>query len=254
MKRPMNRSPTPNRMLDPRRRGFVYIWVALLGLVLIGFLGLAVDAGYMIHTGNQLQNAAEAAALAAAQELGDGEVAARDKAMQVSPLNSAGGVPINLDRNTSNSPGGDIVVGKFDPQTRLFTPATQDLNAVKVTARRTSARNGGVSLFFGAAFGVGSADVTRSAVAVQGGSHIPAILVLNPTVQGAMTSTGNGLVDVSGGSIQVNSNHPRALVLTGSASVQAQAIDVVGSFEMTGAAQAHPDPHAGAPLVPDPLA
>ena len=48
------------------RRGVVSVWVALMGLALIGMLGLACDAAYVVYTNMQLQNTADAAALAGA--------------------------------------------------------------------------------------------------------------------------------------------------------------------------------------------
>jgi Flp pilus assembly protein TadG len=53
----------------PRQRGAVAILVALSLVVLVGMLGLAVDAGQLYVTKTELQSAADACALAAAQEL-----------------------------------------------------------------------------------------------------------------------------------------------------------------------------------------
>lgn len=57
--------------IDPGRRqkGAVAITVGLSLVVLIGFLGLVVDLGQMFVTKTELQNAADACALAAAREL-----------------------------------------------------------------------------------------------------------------------------------------------------------------------------------------
>ena len=52
-------------------RGATAIIVAISLLVLIGFLALAVDVGYLYGTKNELQNTADAAALAATRKLGD---------------------------------------------------------------------------------------------------------------------------------------------------------------------------------------
>ena len=45
--------------------------VALTITMLVGFVALAVDIGYLMATKNELQNVADAAALAAAGKLGD---------------------------------------------------------------------------------------------------------------------------------------------------------------------------------------
>ena len=53
------------------KRGVVAVYVAIILVVLIGFVALAVDVGYMMVVRNQLQNAADASALAATRQLGD---------------------------------------------------------------------------------------------------------------------------------------------------------------------------------------
>src|SRR3954471_9083880 len=53
----------------PGERGFALMTMALSVFVLLGFTGLAVDIGHMYIVKNELQAFADAAALAAAQEL-----------------------------------------------------------------------------------------------------------------------------------------------------------------------------------------
>ena len=50
--------------------GITVVLVALTMAVLIGFAALAVDIGYTLTTKNELQNVADAAALAATRQLG----------------------------------------------------------------------------------------------------------------------------------------------------------------------------------------
>ena len=47
-----------SRACPPGRRSFVQLWFAVLALMLLGFVGLAIDAGYMVFAGNQLHGAA----------------------------------------------------------------------------------------------------------------------------------------------------------------------------------------------------
>ena len=56
------------RRLRPQPRGQTLITVALGLVVLLAFVGLAVDVGLMMLARNELQNAADAAALAGAQK------------------------------------------------------------------------------------------------------------------------------------------------------------------------------------------
>ena len=60
------------KWLNKNERGSVMVIVALSMVVLLGFTGLAVDFGGMAATKSELQNAADAAALAAAQDIKDG--------------------------------------------------------------------------------------------------------------------------------------------------------------------------------------
>lgn len=53
------------------RKGSVLIFVAISMAVLVGFAGLALDIGMSVYKKSRLQNAADSAALAAAQELPD---------------------------------------------------------------------------------------------------------------------------------------------------------------------------------------
>src|SRR4051812_36009508 len=67
----MGYCPTIPPALQARRCGAVVPLVALLLIPLIGMLAFSVDIGYMIVVNTQLQNAADAAALAGAQQLMD---------------------------------------------------------------------------------------------------------------------------------------------------------------------------------------
>lgn len=63
-----------------RQRGAILIMTAVLIVVLIGVAALAMDIGRLVVLRSQIQNAADAAAIAAAVEL-DGQSGARDRAM-----------------------------------------------------------------------------------------------------------------------------------------------------------------------------
>jgi len=52
------------------RKGAVAVIVAIVLAMLIGFVALAVDVGYVMVTRNELQDVADAAALAGARTLG----------------------------------------------------------------------------------------------------------------------------------------------------------------------------------------
>lgn len=160
-------------------KGFALVYVALLIFVLFGFLGLAVDVGHLYVVRGQLQNAADAAALAGAWSL------YRD------PLNP--GAPPTLDwgraqaaaenfvkENSTDGAAlatGTIEVGYWpppDPAGSLSTVLTSPSQApaVRATISRSAGVNGGpVALFFMKVLDAAkvSAPVSsRPAVAVSG--------------------------------------------------------------------------------------
>lgn len=191
------------------RRGISLIWVALLLIVLVGLTGLGIDTGYVLLTAHQLQNASDAAALAAVRYVREDVQNARDAALSVADSNVAAGQPVLLDENPSNEPGGDIVVGRFDRDAGEFTPTTPEAeqapNAVKVVARRTADSPGGqVPLFFGDIFGVPGANVARSAIAMIGGGTGAGMIALAECECG-IHLTGNVCLTVNDGDIQINS-------------------------------------------------
>ncbi|HEY1067750.1 MAG TPA: vWA domain-containing protein, partial [Pirellulales bacterium] len=57
------------RLRDPRRRGVIIILAAFLIQTMFAFAAFAIDLGYIVLTSQQLQNAADAAALASVLEL-----------------------------------------------------------------------------------------------------------------------------------------------------------------------------------------
>lgn len=163
------------------RRGVIVVLTAFLLAVLFAFLALSVDTGRVVLTETQMQNAADAASLAASQEIqaavhaaGQGVgsatidansiavAAARQMAGQVAEAN---GVYID--------PATDVQFGK-----RVYNPSGSDwnvqwggtpYNVVKVTARRngadTGAPDGEFPLAFGWAIGKESVPIQVSSTA-----------------------------------------------------------------------------------------
>ncbi|MBC2705444.1 pilus assembly protein TadG-related protein [Desulfobacula sp.] len=172
------------------QKGVTAVLVAIVAAMLLGFTALAIDVGYMYSTRNELQNVADAAALAGAGELGriyltldSGDQGAfevddndpdtsgtyRDRieaaAQDTAVLNQAAGESISIHSE-------EIFIGIWDwdvadPANALtITSTTPD--AVRVIARRDSTINNPVSTFFGKIFSFfgGSADTFQvSAVA-----------------------------------------------------------------------------------------
>ncbi len=62
-------SPCPATCHCPRRHGAILIWFTIMLSMLLGMVGLVIDAGLLMATHRQAQNAADAAAMAAADDL-----------------------------------------------------------------------------------------------------------------------------------------------------------------------------------------
>jgi hypothetical protein len=100
-----------------------------------------------------------------------------------------------------------------------------------------------------------SVSVTSTAVVA------PAVLLLNPTLSGALTLSGSASVAL-GGALIVDSSSSSAITESGSASVKAASIQEVGGYSLGGGATIGPkpthlraavaDPPAGLPVPPNP--
>jgi Flp pilus assembly protein TadG len=245
------------------RRGSIAIFVAIAALVLIGVMGLAIDTGYTLTARAQLQNAADAAALAGAAELATPGQTDYDKvraaAVTVAARNFVVGccpTGVVLDSNPKNDPAGDIVVGKWKLDsgtgTYSFDPTDPAPDAVQVRARvGASSKNSPLQLFFGPLFGQSIGEGGRSALARLGSANDPFVLVLDPSQSGALTISGSAKLQLSSGAIQVNSSDACGLQLNSASSLLAQKIKVVGNSCSSGAITGSVS--TGAPVFADPL-
>jgi Flp pilus assembly protein TadG len=131
------------------KKGVATILIAgALLFFLLGFLVVGIDFAYMYYVRGQLQNAADAAALAGAAKLNiSGDITqtdARNAAQALAAANTAAGQGVQVELNGGNAYSvntadtGDIVVGHWDGTTG-FNPAGTPINAIQVVARRTIA-------------------------------------------------------------------------------------------------------------------
>ena len=169
------------------QRGATAILVALCLFSLIGFGALAVDIGHLCVAHNELQNAADAGALAGARFLynEDGtevNTGANQIACDAATANMSERAPVEVNWTGGNA--GDAQRGHWSFATRTFTPndsllpadlwnvSTADLdadtdfiNAVRVTARRQSTP---IASFFAGIFGHENFEGAANAVAYIG--------------------------------------------------------------------------------------
>jgi hypothetical protein len=168
--------------------GAVAITVAILMFVLVGFAALAIDIGYLLVTRNELQNVADAAALAATRKLGKNyqdmltlphakqaeydcdtpdwgfpcsDIV--DVALAVGLENRAGQVDIVIDPD-------EVFIGVWDfspddPSVDPFTEQDAQPRAVRVIARRDEAQNNPITTFLAGVLGVDTMAVSAVATA-----------------------------------------------------------------------------------------
>ncbi|NIL96059.1 MAG: hypothetical protein GTO53_02100 [Planctomycetales bacterium] len=146
-----------------RRRGAIAVLAALLIVTFLAIVAFGVDVGYLALTRSQLQNAADAAALAGTAGLIDGSAHAMAQAKVFGEHNEAAA------RDLTVLPDEDVVIGSWDFQSRIFQRATAETlaeaNAVQATTRLVSGRNNSAPLFFGRIFGLQSVDLDAVAIA-----------------------------------------------------------------------------------------
>jgi len=213
---------------SPRYRGIAIAYIAVILSVLIGVVGLAADTAYVFLTGHQLQNAADAAALAGAQEVGFNTTTAISNAVSIAAANMVAGVPVQLNSAT------DVQVGNYVRSTATFTANTAPYNACKVTANRTSGSLGGsLKLIFGPIFGIRTSNVTRSAIAVEDvGPAGVGLLVLSPSGSTVVLSGGGSsgyAIVVTGANMVVDSNSSSAIVWSGHPYISATGLLISGN-------------------------
>lgn len=170
-----------------RRRGTILVLSAILLVIMLVFIALSVDVGYMYSVKARLQNAADAAACAAAIATPDGASAARAAAIEFAHKNRA-----YADEFTVGN--ADVDFGTWDEDTATFTKVTglneDGASVVRVTCRRTQADGNQVPLFFGAILGPSYADIVATATARYKTSKCGQIIGLN-----GVTITGGSYVD-----------------------------------------------------------
>ncbi|KVT54102.1 pilus assembly protein TadG-related protein [Burkholderia ubonensis] len=167
-----------HRASSAREKGVVAIQVALFLVVLLGFAALAVDVSRAFVVRNELQNAADAAALAGAGALNGtltinsssttwttADAAATVAANAVIARNSANGAALSTAQvqtgywNVTGSPAG--------LQSTAIKPGQYDRPAVMVSVSLSKGNNGGpMSLVFAPMLGVKTLPVSATAVAV----------------------------------------------------------------------------------------
>jgi len=146
---------------------------------MLAMVAFSVDLGYVLTAKEELQRTADASALAACWDYGKslskGQTytvatqSGRSAASTYASYNQITKNPTQIDTNTSNSPGGDVVFGYISDlggaSNNFQTGATTNYNAIQVRVRKDSSLNGKVPYFFARIFGIQGQALTAQATA-----------------------------------------------------------------------------------------
>ena len=222
----MERSPYIKKLLHGQR-GNIAILFALCLPVLLGCAALAVDLARLNLTKVELQNAADAAALAGAKSLSVSSTVATATALQVAQSNFA---------NASQIQVAVIQTGYWDLTTKSFstpgTPGTGKVPAIMVTVPISSTQNNGpLKLFFAPILGIANiSNIQASSIAIlnngTGGPFDYAIFSGSNTE--TLTFNGSGFTIT--GSVHTNDD----LNINGSSITITGAAEAYGNFSING--------------------
>lgn len=214
-------------------RGYTLVFVAMGLLVLMGSAGICFDVGYLEDTQRQMQTAADAAATAGAQEIVRGDFSGLASAAQV------GATSNGFTNGTSNI----TVTINNPPLSGYYAGNTDAVEAIITQAAPT---------FFMRAFNISTATVYARAVASQVTSP-NCVFALDPSMADALEANNDADVKVGCGVIDDSSSSSAAFA-TGSASINATGINVVGGYSNNNNGSFSPTPKTGVLPITDPLA
>jgi Flp pilus assembly protein TadG len=182
---------------ESRRRAAIVPLTAILIIPLLAMVAFSVDIGWLVVVETQLQNSADAAALAGTQELVTPYVAwslpgisgaqqntirnnaiqsAIATAKQYAAYNTAGNVQLTL-LDTDIEVGYTDAQGNYNPN----PPLSVFPNTVGITARRDASANGSVNLFFAPVLGTSSIPLTAYARAATMEGNVNTLFALPNT-------------------------------------------------------------------------
>jgi hypothetical protein len=207
-------------------RGSILVMAVVLLPVSLAFMGLALDVGYLYSHRAQMRTAADAAALAAAQEVRRANAANADEAADVAA--EANGFA-------------DVAVAVHHPP--IDGPSAGDANFVEVILEQHA------STFFMGVFSANSTRVRARAVAGLFSAMDASVVLLSPSLPQSLWVASDSHLDAAL-SVRVNSNHERAVSVVSGSTLTAEATTVVGGYEGSGYT---PLPETGQTPMADPL-
>ena len=209
--------------------GSYAIIIALLMPVLVGTAGLGTEVAWWFYKHKNMMSAADSAAVSAA-------TAGTNFATEANAITTFYGY--------ANGIGNVTVTVNQPPSTGSFTSSSQ---AVEVIITQPQAR------LMSALFGSGAVPVTARAVAL-GNVGTGCVLALDPTANPAVTVKGSTQLNLINCNLYDDSNASSALNVSGSATISAAMVGVVGGVSGTSSITATNGIRTGIRAIADPYA
>ena len=213
------------------RRGIssIKLLVALPAILVSSWLG--IEFGLVLRAIQQAKSAADAAALAAAARLTSDFETYGDAAVLAAAANPgpSGGMAIQV---AMDNAGGDLIVGTWDPDARLFTADPNAMDAVEVTVRiGAGAPNASPGYILPNILELVDATFRQSSVATMTPAPASAsMLCTEETSPRTVDLSGNVVLD-SFGDIEVASSDSNAVRIRGNASMTVATLRVAGGLQ-----------------------
>ena len=243
--------------LSSSQRGQVILYTALALPVMLGFVGLAIDVGYLMHRRTDEQKAADAAALAGAEYMFSQAGTVDPDAYDPSETVRVAAEAEAIDYANRNGYAGSAHITSYPSSPPLtgehkcsVDPKCNRYIEVQLTNTKPT--------FFMRLFGINDATVQARAVA----GIIPmgkpyALIVLEGLDCKAYNQAGTTSLTINGGSAIVNSTCPTQSAYQSGTSIAVAggSLDYYrpGGWDLNGAASATPDPTSVPYQVSDPL-
>jgi Flp pilus assembly protein TadG len=196
--------------LTDRSGQTLVVGAVFIGLVALGFLAIAVDVGTLFRQKRMAQGAADAAAVAAAEEVSANNASAKQSiANTIAKLN-----------------GFDTTLAVHPASVVLSTPTTGNFTGTGYIQASVSRA---ISTPFLATFNRGSTSITVSATAIAGAAATPTcVCIANKTSSDIVMSNGSK-IEAAGCGIVDNSSAGNALQLAGGATINGLTFGIVST-------------------------
>ena len=194
-------------------RGQSTIFAAFFfGLLSLGFLALGIDVGFLIHAKRMAQGAADAAAVAAAEEMSAGNTANEQTvANAMAKLNG-------FDTTLATNPA---TVTLSTPTSGSYAGSSSYIQAVVTQPIQT--------IFLGAFRGTATTLTVGARAVAGGGLSSPTCICLEAPTGTGLSMSNNGQIQAPQCGVTVDSSSGNAVGVTGSATLNALSLGTVSS-------------------------